>query len=404
MLPDSTHGARLLRWLMLVAVGQSAAAEPPRVEVAGGAYHRHRAIVSVELPDTFEVPEQPVLIAGDGDQTPAQLDSQRPPRLWWIERDLPAGERRTYQLASAAAAPAVDLAIRDEAGRRCVLLGEKLVLCYNHAVVPSPDPSQPWYARSGFLHPVNTPLGRTITDPMPVDHLHQHGMMFAWTRSKYRGVPVDFWNQAAREGNVSHAEIRGQHVGPVFAELDVVLHHSTLEKTGGPELVLEETWRIRVFAIADPFVWELLSVQRAAGSEPLEIQQYHYGGMMIRGSKEWRNVGQYEFLTSEGQGQIEGNHTRPNWVELGGQLDGGWAGITSLGHPDNFRYPQPVRLHPSKPYFCFAPLVLGPFDITSTKPLTSEFRFVVHDGRVTREQANAWWHDVDQPPAARLIP
>ena len=52
-----------------------------------------------------------------------------------------------------------------------------------------------------------------------------------------------------------------------------------------------------------------------------------------------------------------------------------------LDHPANFRSPQPVRLHPNKPYFCFAPMVPGAFEIAPGRPYVSRYRLVLHDGR-----------------------
>ena len=44
------------------------------------------------------------------------------------------------------------------------------------------------------------------------------------------------------------------------------------------------------------------------------------------------------------------------------------AGIGFLCHPDNFRAPQNMRIHPSEPFFNFAPCQTGDFDIAPGKP------------------------------------
>jgi hypothetical protein len=107
-------------------------------------------------------------------------------------------------------------------------------------------------------------------------------------------------------------------------------------------------------------------------------------------------------LTSAGLGRDNGNHTRPEWVDLSGPVESGWAGITAFGHPQNFRFPQPVRLHPTMPYFCFAPLVLGDFRLENRKPYRSQFRFVVHDREISVESVNRLWQDYAFPPLAVL--
>ena len=111
--------------------------------------------------------------------------------------------------------------------------------------------------------------------------------------------------------------------------------------------------------------------------------------MCIRGPLSW-DSGDI-ILTSEGKKQEDGNHTRPNWVAMSGQVDGELCGIAAMSHPDNFRSPQPVRIHPEKPYFCFAPMVLGEFRLEPDKPYVSRFRFAAFDGKPDPEQLNALW-------------
>jgi hypothetical protein len=54
--------------------------------------------------------------------------------------------------------------------------------------------------------------------------------------------------------------------------------------------------------------------------------------------------------------------------------------VAIFGSSQNFQHPQPVRLHPDKPYFCFAPCVLGEFAISRERPLVSRYRIVTHAG------------------------
>ena len=84
-----------------------------------------------------------------------------------------------------------------------------------------------------------------------------------------------------------------------------------------------------------------------------------------------------------------------NMIELVsfGPVEGGTAGITVMQHPSNFRYPQPVRLHPKFSYFCFAPMVLGDFSIEPGDEYVSRFRYVVHDGPLNAKLTKRLWED-----------
>jgi len=264
--------------------------------------------------------------------------------------------------------------------------GDRPLLTYNAGYIPSPDPETPWFGRSGFIHPVYTPKGRVVTEPFPEDHPHQHGLMFPWVKSSYNGKKVDFWNSKKKLGKIEHAKT-------IEADADrikVQLRHIATGK-GEPVTVLDETWTITRVPHESMNVFDLVSEQRCATDKPLIIQKYHYGGMAVRGPSAW--LEDCTMLTSNGKGREKGNHTRPNWVVQFGEVDNEVCGIAAMCHPRNFRAPQPVRLHPKKPYFCFAPMVLGEFQIEPDKPYISRFRFVAFDGEPDAEQLEALWKE-----------
>mgnify|MGYP002879245777 FL=1 len=64
-----------------------------------------------------------------------------------------------------------------------------------------------------------------------------------------------------------------------------------------------------------------------------------------------------------------------------------------MNHPDNFRYPQWVRLHPSMPYFVYAPMVKEPFSIEPGKPYVSKFRYLTFDGKPDLKMIEKAWED-----------
>ena len=50
-----------------------------------------------------------------------------------------------------------------------------------------------------------------------------------------------------------------------------------------------------------------------------------------------------------------------------------------------------MRLHPKMPYFCFAPMVAGEFQIEPDKPYVSRYRFIAFDGKVDSQRIEAMW-------------
>jgi hypothetical protein len=261
----------------------------------------------------------------------------------------------------------------------------KTVVTYNKVSPPAPDGIDSTYERSGCLHPVGTPLGRTVTQMFPVDHPHQHGIFTAWVKTSYEGQPVDFWNLAGDTGRVLHERVvskfrEGDNIG---FDVDLI-HRATKAQID----VLRERWRITVYPTDGSYhQFDLKATQKAITDKPLTISEYHYGGFALRGPTRWLTGGgdaseprePSEFLNDLGSERKKGNHQRAKWVALGGSIDGNPVNIAVLCHADNFRAPQAARLHPTKPYFCFSPCVDGTFTIDRDHPFEARYRFLVTD-------------------------
>ena len=85
-----------------------------------------------------------------------------------------------------------------------------------------------------------------------------------------------------------------------------------------------------------------------------------------------------------------------------GEIDGAKAGLAILCHPDNFRAPQPMRLHPTEPFFCYAPQQSGDMEIKPGNTYVSRYRFVVHDGPPDKAELDRLWNDFAKPPVVKL--
>jgi hypothetical protein len=153
-------------------------------------------------------------------------------------------------------------------------------------------------------------------------------------------------------------------------------------------------------------MFDLELTQTCATNDPVLLPKYHYGGFGFRGADAWNGPGDAAlFLTSEGiTDRIKGNDTRGRWCYLGGKLEGAIAGTAVLGHPDNFRAPQPLRLHPNMPYFSYVPQQLGDFAIEPGKAYVARFRFIVADGAPDRARIEAYWNAYATPLIVKIAP
>ncbi len=360
--------------------------------IHAGDHARTHSVVEFSLPEQARADVAWELVDERGIATPTQSLLGQPRRFVWpLSEPLSAGQSRNYTLRAVPPSPLSHRAeaprgpgLRDTEGKHSLRDAAEEILTYHTATSPPPAGIAAYYARSGHIHPLKTPSGKIVTAEFPADHAHQHGVFFAWVQTQFAGHEVDFWNQGKRIGNVRHRRVVESQAGQVYAGFVSELEH--LDLTAGEKVVLHETWRVMAMTVEDAYLIDIESTQTAATDEPLKIQKYHYGGFGWRGPSDWllpkdmNGATSCEFLTSAGQDRVQGNHTRPQWVSVTGQVSGDLGTVAIFGHPTNRHHPQPVRLHPDKPYFCFAPCVLGEFEITQAQPLTSRYRIITHDG------------------------
>ncbi len=402
-----THLVMILTLLIGVSfAGLATAADAVILEVAAGDYLRQDSVATAELPASLSDQSSFTLTRLDTNQSvPVQVDcaAEKPRVVWIIRNPLEVGSVRKYRLAAApekTASAAVSL--RKDEKYLSVSVGGKPLFRYNHATVPSPDLKNPCYARSGYIHPLYNPSGQLVTDDFNPDHAHQHGIMFAWRKTTVQGRTTDGWDQKSATGRVEHVKLEELVYGPVFGSFTAQLRQLDLTAPGGPQPVLNETWLVRAYNLTDRFLFEIEATQTCAGPDPVSIDQIHYGGLAIRGQAAWHGDN-YDYLTSQGKTKADGNQSRPNWVDIHGPVDGQPTGVTIFDHPGNFRFPQPVRLHPTMPYFCFTPASLGSFTIEPGKPYVSRYRFSVHDGELAPDVTEQLWNDYAHPPTVRIV-
>jgi hypothetical protein len=262
--------------------------------------------------------------------------------------------------------------------------------------LPRPD-IKAEFRRGGYIHPVLSPSGKLVTDDFPRNHVHHHGIWAPWTKTKFEGREPDFWNMGQEIALVEFVAVDQVWSEGASAGLTARHRFVDLKAPGGPKAALNETWTIRAFAVEGPrpgYLIDLISTQTCATTSPLELPKYHYGGLGFRGNWAWNGKTNGLYLTSNGDtDRLKINETRGSWAWIGGPVDGGITGTAILCHPSNFRAPQPMRLHPTEPFLCFAPQQLGDMAIKPGEPYVFRYRFVVADGEPDAKLIEQWWKD-----------
>jgi hypothetical protein len=322
---------------------------------------------------------------------------------------LAAGDSLSLHLTTTLRAPAhLRLQVRD--GQLDCEQDGKPMFSYQLTQRQAEFAAPAYYGRSGFVHPLRSPAGYRLTDDFPRGHTHQHGFFTAWTHASVDGDTLDFWNQQKEQATVAHAALLDSLSGPQLAQLRVTLDHLRLLGRDSVK-VLEEEWRLRAYRQPDGFLLELQMRQQPVDEVAFVALQYHYGGFGLRGAAAWNAVdsvhflGEPRFLTPETHDRVAANHSRPAWLALYGPVsDTDTAGLAYLGDPANLRAPQPVRVHPSMPYFSVTPSQLGDLPIASDTPFFVRYRFFLFDGPADPQRLDQLARDLAEPVRVSWLP
>jgi hypothetical protein len=378
------------------------AAEPGiDIEVAAGSHARHDATVSFPLPPGSA--HGLWRLTGEGYSSSAEIDDRGIAHA--AIPDLAPSERRHFHMI-VEAAPLAALVEAKEAGDILRLAVSGREICtYQGGAGELPQGYDAALRRGGYLSRLLTPAGVLVTDDYPPNHRHHHGVWFSWTKTTFAGRMPDFWNMGERTGTVEAISRSPVWSGAMWAGFHAVHRYRDLGITPAVT-VLDETWDMTLEAPHGDHAVEMIDLvisQRCAGDVPLVLPAYRYGGLGFRGNRAWDGDGNLIVLTSEGKTRVEANETRCRWCWVGGLVDGRIAGAAILCHPDNFRSPQPIRVHPTEPFVCFAPSQLGEWSISPAAALTLRYRIIVSDGEADAADLDRRWCDWAEPPTITVV-
>ncbi|NIP24453.1 MAG: hypothetical protein GWN67_29320, partial [Phycisphaerae bacterium] len=169
-----------------------------------------------------------------------QIEPGDSPRLWWIlSGTTQAGSERYFQLFKGPNMKTSKVEVTKDDSVLQIRKGDTKFLQYNHAPVPPPEGKNPLYTRSGFIHPLWSPTGDVLTEIHPADHIHHVGIWMPWTKTKFEGKEVDFWNLAQGDGTVRFVKFLSTTSGPVYGGFKAEHEHVALKTADGEKVVLK---------------------------------------------------------------------------------------------------------------------------------------------------------------------
>jgi hypothetical protein len=226
------------------------------------------------------------------------------------------------------------------------------------------------FRRGGYIQSIYTPAGKLVTDDFPPNHVHHHGVWSPWTKTEFEGRSPDFWNMGDGKGRVEFVAL--DDVWNKDGKAGFKARHRFIDMMAKPEkAALLETWEVAVSSGPMRNIIDITITQTCATDSPLKLPEYHYGGLGFRGNRAWDGAANCKFLTASGlTDRLKVNTAKEPWC----------CGVAIFCHSSNFRAPQPVRVHPTEPFFCYAPQQAGAMAIEPGKPYVARYRLIVADG------------------------
>lgn len=374
-----------------------------------GEFERFDTPVSVSLDDVTKFNESSLqLYEIDGDRripVPMQISTGEERRIHWLMSGRTGpGISRTYNLVQEEAhGHDKRVSVRPGEGNYVMYLGDKPVIQYNHETVYPPEGHDTIYRRSGFIHPLYAPDGTVLTEIQPPDHMHHYGIWNPWTKTTFRGKEVDFWNLAKGEGRVRTGGISAVNEGDVFGNLQVLHEHIAWPGKDNETIAMTELQDIRLFNRSDgSYMLDITS--RMNPTERLVLEEYRYGGFVIRATAAWNNQTS-DFYSSRGLDRDQADGERAEWCVLSGESSGGRSGIMMMGHPANYNHPEPLRVWPSNAnrgkgdqFINFSPTRNTTWVLEPGTSYMLRYRILVFDGEMDRYDAETRWNDYSNPP------
>ncbi len=384
-------------------------AEKIRLQVDAGAYDRLGTIVSVQLPVAVDPGVYP-LADEQGEVVALQVDDTN--KGWFVLKELPAGTSAHFTLNLQFMDEAGDLSAGSRSGVHEQMDSATItystengkVLSYYHSDNDPPDVLDDRFRRGGYIHPIYSPSGVILSNHLNIDNQpHHSGIWSAWTNTRFENRDPDFWNVHNETGRVDVDSLLHTWVGAVFGGFRSS-HRFTDLSAEEPIVALNETWEVHVYTSSvneEVHIFDLKVTQTVNTDRPLYLPEYRYGGIGFRGHKDWDDPEKGFFLTPDGLGR-DGHATRARWAHMGGYSDGELAGFAILSHPSNYRFPQPMRIHPSAPFFNYAPTQLGDMSIQPGIPYVTRYRIITHDGGPDADLIDRLWQDYAYPPSVTI--
>ncbi len=289
----------------------------------------------------------------------------------------------------------------------------KSLLSYRYDMTYPPKGVDSIFGKSGYIHPIITSKGDTLTRIHPPDHYHHYGLWAPWTHTRIDTVRVDFWNLGEGMGTVLFKEFKNTNSGEVFSSFTVAQEHMDFKTPKAPQVALNEDLHVRLWNLSHPdrYMFDYTSTFSSPLDKGILFEAYRYGGGIgLRFTERWK-ADNCSVLTSKGKDRLTADGSNARWAIVSGVSTDGksTSGILFMSYPENRMHPEPMRVWPidgnngrGDMFFEFCPIRYEEWQIEPNKNYQLKYRMVVFDGDLTVEDAEAYWQSFANPVVATI--
>ncbi|MDB2314049.1 PmoA family protein [Flavobacteriaceae bacterium] len=345
---------------------------------------------------------------------PFQVDENEGNKIWF-KHSSDSGIKTTYCFErKKEQTQRIQFGYQKENGDLKLKFEDQSLIHYRYKMKSPPEGIDKLYQKSGYIHPVISPKGDTLTRIQPPDHYHHYGVWGPWTRTRIDDVGVDFWNLKDGQGTVLFKSFNNINSGNVYGGFSSHQEHINLTPKNKPQLAINENLRVKVWKNNNPDQYFIDYTSNF--SSPLEngilFEAYRYGGGLGFRFKEQWNKDNCEVITSSGKSRAAADGTSARWcIVYGDSSDGdGSSGVLFMSHPQNQSHPEPLRIWPldankvrGDMFFEFCPIRHKEWKIKPHQFYELNYRMLVFDGKITPEEAEKHWKAFAFQPLIKVV-
>lgn len=350
-----------------------------------------------------------LVIAQNGFDAPLQLEKDK---LWFVQKP---DDSTSYNISEIdyITKESTTMWANKEDGNLQLNSGVNPMVTYRYEMTYPPEGIDSIFRKSGYIHPIITPKGDTLTRIQPPDHYHHYGLWGPWTHTRIDTTRVDFWNLGEGMGTVLFKEFKDTSSGDVFSSFTASQEHIDFKTEAAPQVALNEDLNVRIWNLGreDRYMFDYNTSFKSPLKNGILFEAYRYGGGIgLRFNERWK-ADNCSVLTSEGNDRLTADGTNARWCIVSGESsDGkGTNGILFMSHPENRMHPEPMRIWPidgnngrGDMFFEFCPIRHEEWKIEPNEDYQLNYRMVVFDGELKAEEAEAYWQAFANPPKATI--